>query len=54
MKALMARLWKEEAGQGMTEYALIIGIVAVFLVAALVVFRGKIADLFSQVQFTSP
>ena len=54
MLTLAKRLVKEEEGQGMTEYALIIGIVAVFLVAALVIFRGKIADLFNNIQFTQP
>jgi len=37
----------------MTEYALIIGIVAVFLITALVALRGKIATLFENMQFTS-
>lgn len=47
---LMMRLFKEEEGQGMTEYALIIALVAVILVASLVAFRGKIAEVFTNIQ----
>lgn len=50
---LMMRLFKEEEGQGMTEYALIIGIVAVFLIAVLVLFRNKIGNLFNDMSFTA-
>jgi len=39
---LMMRLFKEEEGQGMTEYALIIGGIAVVIVAVLVVLKDKI------------
>lgn len=37
---------KNEKGQGMVEYALIIGLVAVILIGAIVAFRGQIANLF--------
>jgi len=36
-------------GQGMVEYALIIGLVAVVLVAALAVLSGGIGDLFTSI-----
>lgn len=49
---MLKALWRDERGQGMTEYAMSIGIVAVFLIAALVVLRGKIADLFNNISFT--
>ena len=47
MKKLVALL-KEEEGQGMTEYGLIIGLIVVIVVAALVIFRTKITALFEQ------
>lgn len=42
MKALLQKLIREEPGQGLTEYALIIGFAAVAVIAALVLFRGSI------------
>lgn len=48
---LVKRLMKEEEGQGMTEYGLIIGIVAVFLITALITMRGNIAALFEGINF---
>lgn len=36
-------------GQGMVEYGLIIGIVAVILIAALTVLRGPLTTLFSNI-----
>jgi pilus assembly protein Flp/PilA len=36
-------------GQGMVEYGLIIGIIAVILVAALTVLRGPLETLFSNI-----
>lgn len=42
-------LLKDESGQGMTEYALIIGVVAIMLITALVAFRDEIANVFSRI-----
>lgn len=41
--------FKDESGQAMTEYGLIIALVAVALVAALLVFREAIADVFNNI-----
>ncbi len=49
MITLVKKLWSDESGQGLVEYALIIALVAVFLVAALTTMRGKIADVFGRV-----
>ncbi|MCF6411251.1 Flp family type IVb pilin [Pseudalkalibacillus salsuginis] len=43
LKALIT----EEQGQGMTEYGLVLGFIAVAAVAALVVLRGEIVDMFN-------
>jgi pilus assembly protein Flp/PilA len=50
MKKLMVWLKNEESGQGMVEYGLIIGVVAVVLIAALVILRTQIGGIFSGIQ----
>lgn len=45
-------LVKEEQGQGMTEYGLVLGLIAVAAVAILVTMRGKIVDLFTNAEST--
>lgn len=42
-------LLKGKKGQGMVEYGLIIGLIAVVVIAALVILGPKIAGLFTQV-----
>lgn len=44
MKALVSRLWKEEEGQDLTEYALVVVLVALGSVAAM----GSLAQSISQ------
>ncbi|WP_078548222.1 Flp family type IVb pilin [Litchfieldia alkalitelluris] len=39
----------EEQGQGMTEYGLVLGVLAVGVVGLLVTFRGQIVTLFTNV-----
>ena len=51
MKKLMG-LVKEEKGQGMTEYGLVLGLIAVAVVAALIALRGYIIDLFNNARDT--
>jgi pilus assembly protein Flp/PilA len=43
---------KEEQGQGMTEYGLVLGLIAVAVVASLIALRGNIIKLFSHVDNT--
>ncbi|HEX2954513.1 MAG TPA: Flp family type IVb pilin [Bacillota bacterium] len=47
---MLRKLWKDEEGQGMVEYGLIIGLVAVVLIGVLVAMRGGLATLFGKVQ----
>jgi len=49
MKALVKRLWKEEKGQGMAEYGLILALVAVLLVGSLLAMKDKLVNLFTDV-----
>jgi pilus assembly protein Flp/PilA len=46
------RLLKEEQGQGMTEYGLVLGLIAVAVVATLIALRGQIVALFSKANTT--
>lgn len=43
---LLQRLWKEESGQGLVEYGLLIVLIIVVAVAALTVFGDQIKTLF--------
>ena len=43
---LIKSLWNDESGQGLTEYAVIIALVAVGLILVLLAFREAIANVF--------
>jgi pilus assembly protein Flp/PilA len=47
MKAVLQALWREDTGQGLVEYALIIALVAVGLIAILLVLRNSIGNVFN-------
>jgi pilus assembly protein Flp/PilA len=47
MHSLSQRFWSEESGQGLVEYALIIALVAVGLIAILLVLRNSIGNVFN-------
>ncbi len=47
MQNLLTRFLADESGQGLTEYALIIALVSVALIATLVLFRNAIGDVFT-------
>jgi pilus assembly protein Flp/PilA len=49
MKDLMQRFWNDETGQGLTEYALVLALVSVGLIAVLVLFRDAIGKVFDRV-----
>ena len=48
-KEVFKRLLKEEEGQALSEYALILGIVVIAVVAILVVLREKIIAIFQNI-----
>jgi pilus assembly protein Flp/PilA len=52
MKELFTSLWKDESGQGLTEYALIIALVAIGLIIVLVAFRNEIGAVFNRIRTT--
>ncbi len=49
MKKQLVKLLKDEDGQGMVEYGLIIGLIAIIVVAAFVILGPKISELFNKV-----
>ena len=49
MKLAVARLFDEEEGQGLTEYALILALIAIVAIAALTLLGGKVTDALSSV-----
>ncbi|MBO8169455.1 MAG: Flp family type IVb pilin [Thermoanaerobacteraceae bacterium] len=50
MFAWLKNFYRDEQGQGMTEYGLIIAVVAVLLIGSLVALKDTIAGMFSNVQ----
>lgn len=52
MTAVLQRFWNDESGQGLTEYALIIALVSIALIAALIVFRNQIGGVFDRMSGT--
>ncbi len=49
MREILKRLVREEDGQGLSEYALIIALVAVLLIASLIAFKNKIVEVFQDI-----
>ena len=47
MRTLWQAFWSDETGQGLVEYALIIALVAVGLIAILLVLRNSIGNVFN-------
>jgi pilus assembly protein Flp/PilA len=45
---MLSKLWSDESGQGMTEYILIIALIAVVCVVAIKAFGAQIKDLISR------
>jgi pilus assembly protein Flp/PilA len=52
MGGFLKRFWHEESGQGLTEYALILALVAIGLIAVLIVFRDAIGGIFDRIAET--
>ena len=45
---MLKRLWKEEEGQALTEYGLIIGLIAVVCIAAVALLGDQLVALFNK------
>jgi pilus assembly protein Flp/PilA len=49
MLSTFAKFWNDESGQGLTEYALILALVSIGLIAVMVVFRDAIGGIFDRI-----
>jgi pilus assembly protein Flp/PilA len=49
MLSLLSSFWNDEMGQGLTEYALILALVSIGLIAVLVIFRDAIGGIFARI-----
>lgn len=49
MTDLMRRFWSDDSGQGLTEYALIIALVSIGLIAVLIIFRDELGSVFDRI-----
>jgi pilus assembly protein Flp/PilA len=47
MKGILKRLWKDEEGQDLTEYALLVVLIALAAVTAMNKLAGAIAEIFN-------
>lgn len=47
MTELMTTLWKDESGQDLAEYGLLLALIAVVVVTAIVAFRDEIVTAFN-------
>lgn len=50
MKNNLRSFWHDESGQAMTEYALILAVVAVIVVAGMYTFRDELVNVFEKVR----
>jgi Flp pilus assembly pilin Flp len=41
--------WRDDAGQGLVEYALIISVIAIAVIIAMVFVRGQLQTMFSNI-----
>ena len=46
MRGFLNALWRDESGQGLVEYALIIALVAIAVIGALFLLGGRVRNIF--------
>ena len=49
MKELMMKLWKDEEGQGLTEYALVLAGIAIVVIATLLLIGQRVENVYQEV-----
>jgi pilus assembly protein Flp/PilA len=45
----MRAFWREEDGQGLVEYALIIAVIAIMIIVAMIFLRDQLSTMFSNI-----
>ena len=48
MKDMLMTFWKDESGQDLAEYALLLGLITIVLVGLITAFSGSIGGLFTR------
>jgi pilus assembly protein Flp/PilA len=48
-EVLMIAFFRDEEGQGLVEYALIIAVIAIAVIVAMIFLRGQIQNIFSNI-----
>ncbi len=49
MRALLRSLWRDESGQALVEYGMVVGLVVVGAVGILLAFRTQISTMFTNI-----
>ena len=49
MLEILGKLYREEEGQGLTEYGLILGLVAIAVIGLLIAMGGQLQSIFSDI-----
>ncbi len=50
MLELITRFLRDEAGQGLAEYALILVLIAIAVIGSLILFKDKLVNVFTDIQ----
>ena len=50
MLDLLKQFWADDSGQGLTEYASIVALVSVALIAVLIAFRGELGRIYNDMR----
>jgi Flp pilus assembly pilin Flp len=52
MKKLLTSYWTDDTGQGLTEYALIVGLIAIALLLILIAFKDQLGRIYNAMMNT--
>ena len=47
--SIWCRLWKDQSGQGLTEYSLLVGVIASIIISLAVLFRTELGNMLATI-----